>query len=115
MRCLAHTQLFLSLYRDPQTFSGILKMAGAEARRAIELDPDESSALAALSWVVLCDAHYAAALELAEHAISINANDVGAYLTKGRTLFFQVSRSRRLNLCLPRCGLANATRSARWC
>ena len=29
-----------------------------------------------------------AALELAEHAISINANDVGAYLTKGRTLVF---------------------------
>jgi adenylate cyclase len=75
-------------YCDPVAFRQCLEVAETTARRAIELDPDESGALAALAWVSICDGRYATALEQAEHAIAVNPNDVVAYLTKARALAF---------------------------
>jgi adenylate cyclase len=62
------------------------RLAEAEARTAIELDREESCALSVLSWVSFFFGHHEAALEQAERAISVNPSDVGAYLTKGRSL-----------------------------
>ena len=60
-------------------------MAEVEARKAIALDPDDSYALATLSAISLYDyANYEAALEHADHAISVNPNDFGAYLGRAR-------------------------------
>ena len=63
-------------------------MAAAEARRAIELDSEEPSALVALGWVSFCDACHDIARERAEQAISINPNYASAYLLKGAALTF---------------------------
>jgi adenylate cyclase len=63
--------------------------AEVEVRKAIALDPEDSSALATLSAISLFNyADYEAALEHAEHAISVNPNDFGAHLGRGRTLAF---------------------------
>jgi adenylate cyclase len=60
--------------------------AAAEAKKAIELDPDDATALFVMAWMPHVDGHYEAALQLADRAISINPNDFGAYLAKGRAL-----------------------------
>src|SRR5271166_956585 len=61
------------------------EMAAVEARKAIALDPDDSYALATLSAISLYDyANYEAALEHADHAISVNPNDFGAWLGRAR-------------------------------
>jgi adenylate cyclase len=63
--------------------------AEVEVRKAIALDPEDSSALATLSAISLYNyADYEAALEHAEHAISVNPNDFGAHLGRGRALAF---------------------------
>ena len=49
-------------------------MGEASARRAIELDVDEPSALCALAWVAFCKGDHDAAVEHAEQAISIDPN-----------------------------------------
>jgi adenylate cyclase len=58
--------------------------AAAEAKRAIELDPDDATALFVMAWLPHVYGHYEAALQLADRAISINPNDFGAYLARGR-------------------------------
>ena len=61
------------------------EMAEVEARKAIALDPDDSSALATLSAISLYNyANYDAALEHADHAIAVNPNNFGAYLGRAR-------------------------------
>jgi adenylate cyclase len=63
--------------------------AEVEVRKAIALDPDDSTALAMLSAISLYNyGDYEAALEHAERAISVNPNDFGAYLGRGRALAF---------------------------
>ena len=65
------------------------EMAEAEARKAIALDPEDFSVLATLSAISLYNyADYDAALEHAEHAISVNPNDFFAHLSKGRAFAF---------------------------
>ncbi len=62
--------------------------AEAEARRAIELEPDDSGALAGLASVYTSFGRYEAAIEAAEQAIAAGPNDVLAYLAKSRALAF---------------------------
>ena len=62
------------------------EMAEAELKKAIELDPEDASALWVMAWMPSFDAHCEAALQLADHAISINPNDFGAHLARGRAL-----------------------------
>ena len=62
------------------------EMAEAESKKAIELDPEDASALWVMAWMPSFDAHCEAALQLADHAISINPNDFGAHLARGRAL-----------------------------
>jgi Flp pilus assembly protein TadD len=65
------------------------EMAEVEARKAVALDPDDPSALATLSAISLFYyANYEAALEHADHAISVSPNDFGAYLVRARALTF---------------------------
>ena len=65
------------------------KMAEAEARRALELDPYDPTAQAVLSWWAFTfHGDYAAGLERAEQALVISPNDVSAWLAKGRALAF---------------------------
>jgi adenylate cyclase len=65
------------------------EMAEVEVRKAIALDPEDPSALATLSAVSLYNyANYEAALEHADHAISVTPNDFGAHLCRGRALAF---------------------------
>ena len=65
------------------------RMAEAEARRALELEPYDSTALAMLSWWAFTFyGHYQAGLERAEQALVISPNDVSAWLAKGRALVF---------------------------
>jgi adenylate cyclase len=66
----------------------ISNVAEQAARRALELDPDDATALAALSWLALSDGHSADALEQAERAIAVAPNDVVAWVAKARVLMF---------------------------
>ena len=83
---LAFVHMTSILLGDTRAFRESLEMAEAEARRAVVLDPDNSSALAVLADVDCCDARYVSALEQAEHAIAVNPNDVWGYHVKGRVL-----------------------------
>ncbi len=85
---LAFTYVHVVVSNEPNATSESLALAEAHARRAIDLDPDESSALAVLAWAMVCRGSYDESLELAGRAIAANPNDVSAYLTKGRTLVF---------------------------
>ncbi len=60
--------------------------AVTEAKKAIELDPDDATALAVAAWMPTVHGHHEAAVQLADHAISTNPNDFGAYLAKARAL-----------------------------
>src|SRR4029453_12687438 len=64
----------------------VLDMALAEARHAIELDPQESRCHRGLSTICLYRREY----EMAEHhvrrALDLNPNDADAMMTKGRLL-----------------------------
>lgn len=66
----------------------ISKVAEQAARRAIELDPDDTTALAALSWLAVCDGRPADGLEQAERAIAVAPNDAVAWEAKARVLQF---------------------------
>ena len=68
-------------------------MGEASARRAIELDVDEPSALCALAWVAFCKGDHDAAVEHAEQAISIDPNFAGAYMAKGAGLAYSGRRN----------------------
>jgi adenylate cyclase len=61
-------------------------IAEAEARTAIDLDPYSAIAHAALAWVFDHQGDQDAALEEAEIAIALNANDPQGYLIKGHIL-----------------------------
>ena len=65
-----------------------MEPAEVEARRAIELDPDDPIAGAVMSWAAMMEGDYSVALERAEHAISVAPNDAVAWLAKGRVLVF---------------------------
>jgi adenylate cyclase len=65
------------------------EMAELEVRKAIAIDPGDCTALAALSAISLYYyADYAAAVEHADHAITVNPNDFAAHLVRGRALAF---------------------------
>lgn len=66
----------------------ISKVAEEEARQAIQLDPNETTAQAALSWLSMCERDHNDALERAERAISTAPNDAVAWVAKGRVLQF---------------------------
>jgi adenylate cyclase len=66
----------------------ISKVAEQEARRAIELDPTDATALAALSWLSMCEGDTNGALERAERAISAAPSDAVPWLAKARILQF---------------------------
>jgi adenylate cyclase len=74
--------------RDVLPVHEISKIAEQEARRAIELDPADPTALAALSWLSMCEGDSQGALERAERAISAAPNDSVAWLAKARILQF---------------------------
>jgi adenylate cyclase len=63
-------------------------MAEAAARKAIQLDPDEPSALTALARVAEFKGDREAALELAEQAILVDPNYAGAHIIKGANLIY---------------------------
>lgn len=65
-----------------------VSMAEIEVRRALNLDPDEPSALVALAWVAFCRGDHQGALQHAERAISIDPNYAGAYLSKAAALVY---------------------------
>jgi adenylate cyclase len=66
----------------------ISKVAEQEARRAIELDPNDATALAALSWLSMCEGDSCGASERAERALSAAPNDAVAWIAKARILLF---------------------------
>ncbi len=73
--------------RDTVTMATVT-MAEAAARKAIELDPDEPSALTALARVAEFKGDREAALELAEQAILVDPNYAGAHIVKGANLIY---------------------------
>jgi adenylate cyclase len=68
--------------------SDIMALAEEEARRAIELDADDPTAHAVLSWICMCNAEHGAAMERAERALAIAPSDPFAWLAKARVLVF---------------------------
>ena len=85
---LAFVHLISQVFGDTRPLRESLHLAASEARRAIELDPDESSAIAVLADIACSQARYESALEQAERAISVNPNNIIAYFAKGRALTF---------------------------
>jgi Tfp pilus assembly protein PilF len=76
------------------------ELAKAEARKAIELDPDDASALAVMAWIPVAYADYETALQMADHAISINPNGVGAYVARAHALALSgAARPRQRSRC----------------
>jgi adenylate cyclase len=66
----------------------ISKVTEQAARRAIELDPDDTTALSALSWLEVCSGHPTNGLERAQRAIGVAPNDPVAWVAKARVLQF---------------------------
>ena len=83
---LGFAHIFLTNLGAPLPLPEALSVAEAEARRAIDLDPGEPSALVALAWVAFCNGDHDGALERSEQAISIEPNNPSAYLAKGIAL-----------------------------
>ena len=71
-----------------RTIDDARTLAEAEARAALRLDPDNSSAYAALAWISNQRRDVAIALEQAERAIALNANDPSGHMAKGHVLVF---------------------------
>jgi TolB-like protein len=65
-----------------------LKLAEAEARTAVALDPRSAIAHAMLAWTFGHQGDWAPALEEAEAAIMLSANDPWGYLSKGHNLMY---------------------------
>lgn len=65
-----------------------LTLAESEARTALRLDSTNASARTALAWVYNHRRDVVSALEQAEQAIALNANDPMGYLAKGHILVF---------------------------
>ena len=63
-------------------------LARYEAQQAIDLDPDDVTAHAVLSWVSMCDGDYSTAREQADHAVHVAPSDAIAWLAKGRVSVF---------------------------
>jgi TolB-like protein/Flp pilus assembly protein TadD len=63
-----------------------LKLAEAEARSALDLDPRSSVARAAMAWVLDHQGQRLEALDEAEAAIALNPNDPQGHLVKGHVL-----------------------------
>lgn len=70
------------------SLSESVRLAHAEARIALELDPDSATAHAILAWVFSFQGDPAAALDEAETAIALSPNDPQGHLVKGRVLVF---------------------------
>ena len=85
---LAYARIEVVVFDDPNAMLGELAAAEAHARRAVDLDANESSALAVLGWAETCRGRYAEGLELIERALAVNPNDLVGYLVKARTLAF---------------------------
>jgi adenylate cyclase len=66
---------------------GLLR-AESEARSALRLDPDNAAAHTALAWIFSNRHGVTPALEHAEQAINLDANDPSGYLVKGHILVF---------------------------
>jgi adenylate cyclase len=66
----------------------IIKVAGEHARRAVQRDANDPTALAALSWLSKCDGDIDGALELVERAILAAPSDAVAWIAKARVLQF---------------------------
>ena len=66
----------------------MVALARAEVQAAIELDPDSAIAHAMLAWVLNHQGDRGPALEEAEIAIFLNANDPQGYASKGHVLIF---------------------------
>ena len=64
------------------------KLAEAEARTAIELDPDNSMGHAMLAWALDHQGEWALAQEEADVAVTLNPNDPYAQMSKARVLVF---------------------------
>ena len=66
----------------------ITKVAGEHARRAVQLDANDPTALAALSWLSMCDGDIDGALERVGGAILAAPSDAVAWIAKARVLQF---------------------------
>jgi adenylate cyclase len=64
------------------------KVAGEHALRAVQLDANDPNALAALSWLSMCDGDTDGALERAGRAILAAPSDAVAWIAKARVLQF---------------------------
>jgi adenylate cyclase len=65
-----------------------VRLAEAEARTALRLDPESAIAHAVLAWVFGFQGDRVSALEEAEAAIALNPNDPQGHMIKGRILVF---------------------------
>ena len=64
------------------------RLASIHARRAVELDPSDADAVAALAWTQMFHGEMASVLALAQQALSINPNCARAYVVMGLGLIF---------------------------
>jgi adenylate cyclase len=58
----------------------INEVAEAEAQQALDLDPDDATADAVMSWIAMCNADYRAAIEQADQAISGYPSDAAGWV-----------------------------------
>jgi adenylate cyclase len=84
----------------------ITKVAGEHARRAVQLDANDPTALAALSWLSMCDGDIDGALERVGGAILAAPSDAVAWIAKARVLQFSGRAKERSSYTKRRCALA---------
>jgi adenylate cyclase len=85
---LAFSYIYTVNFGTPLSLQEAVAAGEAEGRRAIELDPDEPTALTALAWVAFFNGDCGDAAEHAQQAISGDPNYAGAYLAKGLALAY---------------------------
>ena len=78
----------VGMWGNTRSLDRIRETAEAEARIAIDLDPDLSSAHGVMAWAAARQGHHAEGLEHAVHALSMGPNDVTTCLTSAQALIF---------------------------
>lgn len=97
---LPHSFLALvraTIYGSASAPAEVLDAAFAEARHAVELDPQESRCHRILSTICLYRRDYDMAEHHARRAFDLNPNDADAIMTKGRLLGFRGRLQEALN------------------
>ena len=85
---LAATYISDAMFHGTRSLVEVSVLIEAEARRAIESDPNDADAHATLGWSFFFGGNLTGGLDCAEHALALNQNCPGGHFLKGSILIY---------------------------